>query len=85
MLTESGFDVLERICRVSVVERPDPEIAWRAISSVGPAVPALRHTEPTIVKRAVLEAIETCRDARGRTGSATTITDNFVIARRRAT
>lgn len=65
MLTESGFDVLERGTRVSVVEWPDPELAWRALSSVGPAVPALRHTDPTIVKHAVLEAIEHCRDDRG--------------------
>ena len=30
---------------------PTPRLAWRALSSVGPAVPALRHTDPAIVKR----------------------------------
>ncbi len=65
MLTGSGFDVMERGERVSVIEWPDRELAWRAISSVGPAVPALRHSEEAVVKQAVLEAIEHCRDDRG--------------------
>lgn len=65
MLTESGFEVMERGERVSVIEWPDPELAWRAVSSVGPAVPALRHTEEAVVKQAVLEAIDHCRDDRG--------------------
>ena len=65
MLTESGFNVIERGARVSLIEWPDAELAWRALSSVGPAVPALRNTDPAIVKEAVLEAIEHCRDDRG--------------------
>ncbi len=65
MLDESGFEVLERGARVSVIEWPDSDLAWRGLSSVGPAVPALRHTDPAIVKQAVLEAIEHCRDDRG--------------------
>ncbi len=65
MLTESGFDVIERGSRVSVIEWPDAEVAWRGVSSIGPAVPALRMTDPAIVKEAVLEAIEHCRDGRG--------------------
>ncbi|MEO7370631.1 MAG: class I SAM-dependent methyltransferase [Ilumatobacteraceae bacterium] len=65
MLYESGFDVLERGARVSMIEWPDAELAWRALSSVGPAVPALRHTDPAIVREAVLEAIQHCRDDRG--------------------
>ena len=63
MLTDSGFDVLERGARVSIIEWPDADLAWRAVSSVGPAVPALRHTDPAIVRAAVLEAIDHCRDA----------------------
>jgi SAM-dependent methyltransferase len=65
MLTDSGFDVVERGARVSVIEWPDSELAWRAVSSIGPAVPALRSSDPTILKQAVLEAIDHCRDERG--------------------
>jgi len=65
MLTASGFSVLERGSRTSVIEWPDTEIAWRAISSVGPAVPALRTNDPTALKREVLDALESCRDQRG--------------------
>lgn len=65
MLVESGFEVLERGTRVSVIEWPDAELAWRGLSSTGPAVPALQHSGPEIVKQAVLEAIEHCRDDRG--------------------
>ncbi len=65
MLGDAGFEVIERGARVSTIEWPDAELAWRALSSVGPAVPALRHSEPEIVRRAVLEAIEHCRDESG--------------------
>jgi ubiquinone/menaquinone biosynthesis C-methylase UbiE len=65
MLSDSGFEVLERGARVSVIEWPDAELAWRGVSSIGPAVPALRLTDPAIVKAAVLEAIDHCRDDRG--------------------
>ncbi len=65
MLRESGFEVLERGARVSMIEWPDADLAWRALSSVGPAVPALRHTQESVVKEAVLEAIDHCRDERG--------------------
>ena len=80
MLTNSGFSVLERGGRTSVVEFPDAEIAWRAISSFGPAAPALRTNDPELLKQAVLEALEPCRDQRGiyRTRSD----QQFVIARK---
>jgi SAM-dependent methyltransferase len=65
MLTGAGFDRIERHHRTSVIEWPDPEIAWRAVSSVGPAVPALRHADLATVKRATLDALDPCRDARG--------------------
>lgn len=65
MLTQAGFNVTERGARVSTIEWPDAELAWRGLSSIGPAVPALRHSDPAIVKQAVLEAIEPCRDSSG--------------------
>lgn len=65
MLTSAGFEVLERGTRVSTIEWPDADLAWRGLSSIGPAVPALRHTDPMVVKNAVLEAIEHCCDERG--------------------
>ena len=80
MLTASGFSVLERGGRTSVIEWPDAEIAWRAISSLGPAVPALRADDPSVLEREVLDALEPCRDRRGiyRTRSD----QQFVIARK---
>ena len=48
-----------------MIEFPDADIAWRAISSVGPAVPALRTADVEAIKRDVLAALETCRDTRG--------------------
>jgi hypothetical protein len=65
MLTRAGFVVDERDSRVSTIEWPDAETAWRALASVGPAVPALQHSDRDVVKAAVLEAIEHCRDAHG--------------------
>jgi SAM-dependent methyltransferase len=65
MLEGSGFAVLGRGARISAVEWPDAETAWRALSSLGPAVPALRTNDESVLKRAVLDALEPCRDARG--------------------
>jgi hypothetical protein len=65
MLTASGFAVLERGNRASVIEWPDEEIAWRAVSSIGPAAPALRADDSSALKRDVLDALEPCRDQRG--------------------
>ena len=65
MLEASGFSVLERGSRVSTMEWPDADIAWRAVSSVGPAVPALRSNDPAVLRDAVLAALEPCRDPRG--------------------
>jgi SAM-dependent methyltransferase len=80
MLTASGFDVLERGNRISVIEFPDEELAWRAIASLGPAQPALRTNDVSALKREVLDALAPYRDARGvyRTHSD----QQFVIARR---
>jgi hypothetical protein len=78
MLEASGFSVLDSGGRVSTIEWPDAEIAWRAVSSVGPAVPALRSNDPSVLRDAVLEALEPCRDARG--GYRTRSDHRFVLA-----
>lgn len=65
MLTAAGFQPIERGGRVSTVEWPDADLAWRALSSVGPAVPALRHGDRAAIRSDVLAALEPCRDARG--------------------
>jgi SAM-dependent methyltransferase len=65
MFESAGFAVCERDQRISVVEWPDAEVAWRALSSIGPAVPALRHGDLDEIKRDILTALEPCRDERG--------------------
>ncbi len=65
MLETSGFEVVERGQRISTVEWPDGQIAWRAIASIGPAVPALEHGDVDAIRNDVLAAIEPCRDSRG--------------------
>ena len=65
MLAGSGFDVIEHGRRISTMEWPDAELAWRALSSTGPAVPALRHGDREALRRDVLAAIDSCRDHRG--------------------
>jgi SAM-dependent methyltransferase len=80
MMEASGFSVLERGSRISTLEWPDADIAWRAISSVGPAVPALRSNDAAVLREAVLAALEPCRDPRG---VYRTCSDHqFVIARK---
>ncbi|MGB0112864.1 MAG: methyltransferase domain-containing protein, partial [Ilumatobacteraceae bacterium] len=56
MLESAGFEVLERGGRTSTLEWPDGETAWRAMSSVGPAVPALRHVGPDVLRPQVMDA-----------------------------
>ena len=65
MLEVAGFDVVERDHRLSVVEWPDEDTAWRAISSVGPAVPALEHVGAETLRPLVLESLASCRDEYG--------------------
>lgn len=65
MLEQAGFVAIERHQRISILEWPDPEIAWRALSSIGPAVPSLEHVGPAVLKPALLDALEHCRDERG--------------------
>jgi len=48
MISAAGFEVLERGARTSVIEWPDAETAWRALSSLGPAVPALRSDDADV-------------------------------------
>lgn len=65
MTAAAGLEVIERGTRISMIEWPDADTAWRALSSVGPAVPALRHTDSAVVRASVLDAIAHCRDRRG--------------------
>ena len=65
MLASAGFGEIERDGRVSTLEWPDEEIAWRALCSSGPAVPALEHVGPEVLRPQVLAAIEQLRDANG--------------------
>jgi len=81
MLEASGFSVLERGGRVSTMEWPDADTAWRALSSVGPAVPALRSNDLTALRDAVLAAIDPCR---GRGDVYRTRSDHqFLVAKKR--
>ncbi len=80
MLEAAGFAVVERGRRTSVIEWADAELAWRALSSLGPAVPALAHRNADAIKRDVLAALESCRDARGTYRFRND--HHFVIARR---
>lgn len=64
MLESAGFTVVERGSRISTMEWPDAETAWRAVSSTGPAVPALATVGVDALRPLVLEAMEACRDER---------------------
>jgi SAM-dependent methyltransferase len=80
MLEASGFVVVERGARTAVMEWPDADTAWRAVSSFGPAQPALRTNDAATLRRAVLEVLEGCRDADGIYRSRSD--HQFVVARR---
>ncbi len=82
MLAAAGFEEIERGTRMSILEWPDEEIAWRALRSVGPIVPALRGSDPEAVRRDAVAAIEHCRSERG--GYRFRNVQDFVIARKPA-
>jgi SAM-dependent methyltransferase len=65
MLTDAGFTLIGRDHRISTIEWPDPDTAWRAVSSLGPAAPALDHVGADVLRPLVLEALESCRDDLG--------------------
>ena len=65
MLTTAGFERIERDRRLSILEWPDADTAWRALRSVGPIVPALRHADEAVVRADVLAALEHCRTPHG--------------------
>lgn len=65
MLAEAGFEAIERDGRISTLEWPDDDTAWRALASVGPAVPALEHVGPDVLRPVVLEALAELRDEHG--------------------
>lgn len=61
MLEDAGFTVVRRDRRISSVEWPDADTAWRAVSSIGPAVPALEHVGAEALRPLVLDQIERLR------------------------
>lgn len=65
MLEDSGFVVIERGQRVSTIEWPDADIACRALLSVGPAVPAMRHGDPAAIRSDLVDALAPCRQDDG--------------------
>ena len=65
MLESTGFEVLERGGRTSTIEWPDADTAWRAISSVGPAVPALEKVGAEVLRPLVMESVEAVKDRHG--------------------
>ena len=65
MLESVGFEVVGRDARVSTLEWPDDETAWRALSSIGPAVPALEHVGPEVLRPLVMDALSGLRDSLG--------------------
>ena len=80
MVHRAGFEVVERGRRISVLEWPDEEVAWRALRSVGPIVPALANSDTEAVRRDVIDSIAHCRTALG-TYRFQNVHD-FVIARK---
>lgn len=81
MLTEAGFDVIARDGRVSTIEWPDADTAWRAMASLGPAIPALEAVGHEALRPQVMAALEPLRDA---TGLYRMRNDHqFLIARKR--
>lgn len=65
MLASAGFEQIERDGRVSTLEWADEETAWRALASIGPAVPAMEAVGPDVLRPQVIEAIEQLRDRSG--------------------
>ena len=65
MLETTGFEVVENGNRVSTLEWPDADTAWRAVASIGPAVPALEHVGAEALRPHVMEAIEGLKDRHG--------------------
>lgn len=65
MLSRAGFGVLERGSRMSTLEWPDADLAWRAIASVGPAVPALDAVGAEVLRPLVLRELERTVDELG--------------------
>ncbi|MCB0972892.1 MAG: class I SAM-dependent methyltransferase [Acidimicrobiales bacterium] len=65
MLVHAGFEVLEAGSRVSTMEWPDADTAWRAVSSLGPAVPALQAVGEEALRPPVMAAMEELRDRHG--------------------
>lgn len=82
MVADAGLELVHRDSRISTLELADDEIAWRAMTSTGPARPALEHGDVAAVRREVLEAMAPARDGAG--GYRFANDHQFVIARKPA-
>ncbi len=65
MLTAAGFEVVERGARVTEIEWADDDTAWRALTSGGPAVPALENSDHAELRADLLAALAPCCNAQG--------------------
>ena len=65
MLAGAGFVDVVRDRRLSTLEWPDADTAWRALRSTGPVVPALAGADESVVRDAVLTALDHCRTPLG--------------------
>lgn len=63
-------------------EWPDEETAWRAMASVGPAIPAIENVGRDELRPQVIEAMEPCRTRQG--GFRFRNDHHFVMARKPA-
>ncbi len=82
MLETAGFRMLERGMRESTVEWPDPDTAWRAVSSAGPAQPALEAVGAEVLRPQVMAFLDTLVDEHGLYRFRND--QEFVIAEKRA-
>lgn len=80
MLSAAGFGDIERDRRLSILEWPDADTAWRALRSTGPVVPALAGADEDVVRDDVLAALDHCRTPLG--GYRFQNVQDFVIARK---
>ncbi len=65
MVTNAGYEIVDHGSCPAMLEWPDDDIAWRAIASTGPAVPALQTANPAALREDLLESIQPFKDDRG--------------------
>ena len=65
MLESAGFEVIERGGRVSTLEWPDLDTAWRAVFEHRPHGPTLERVGPDVLRAQVVPTLEQLRDRHG--------------------